>query len=160
MDPVALSKIGTRLLTSLGRKGKNRNSVACLRIAGSYFAGRYCTRQSRCLNSLLKPRIACSRRETEEKIEAQDGRCAAEAHNATAERATDEGAMISANDMSQSQARRPTRRTSLAQKKRPCRVRHPRQKKKIFANLFKHFRNGLRHTWITSANSRRSPFPK
>jgi len=41
LDPVPLSKIGTRLLASLGRKGKNRNSLACLRNAGSYSAVSY-----------------------------------------------------------------------------------------------------------------------
>jgi len=35
---VPLSKIGTRLLASLGSKEKNRNSLACLRNAGSYSA--------------------------------------------------------------------------------------------------------------------------
>ena len=43
LDPVPLSKIGTRLLASLGSKAKNRNSVACLRNAGSYSAVTYCT---------------------------------------------------------------------------------------------------------------------
>ena len=38
LDPVPLSKIGTRLFASLGRKVKNRNSLACLRNAGSYSA--------------------------------------------------------------------------------------------------------------------------
>ena len=42
LDPVPLSKIGTRLLASLGSKGKNRNPLACLRNAGSYFAESYC----------------------------------------------------------------------------------------------------------------------
>jgi hypothetical protein len=42
LDPVALSKIGTGLLASLGRKGKNRSSLACLRNAGSYSAETYC----------------------------------------------------------------------------------------------------------------------
>ena len=37
-----LSKIGTHLLASLGSKGKNRNSLACLRNAGSYSAESYC----------------------------------------------------------------------------------------------------------------------
>jgi hypothetical protein len=41
-DPVPLSKIGTHLLASLGIKGKNRNPLACLRNAGSYFAITYC----------------------------------------------------------------------------------------------------------------------
>jgi len=36
LDPIPLSKIGTRLLASLGIKGKNRKSLACLRNAGSY----------------------------------------------------------------------------------------------------------------------------
>ena len=45
LDPVPLSKIGTRLLASLGSKGKNRNPVACLRNAGSYSAVTYCIRQ-------------------------------------------------------------------------------------------------------------------
>ena len=35
---VPLSKIGTLLLASLGGKGKNRNSLACLINAGSYSA--------------------------------------------------------------------------------------------------------------------------
>ena len=39
---VPLSKIGTRLLASLVSKGEKRNSLACLRNAGSYFAGSYC----------------------------------------------------------------------------------------------------------------------
>ena len=40
LDPVLLSKIGTRfkLLASLSSKGKNRNSLACLRNAGSHAA--------------------------------------------------------------------------------------------------------------------------
>ena len=42
LDPVPLLKIGTRLLASLGSKGKNRNSLACLRNAGSYFVVTYC----------------------------------------------------------------------------------------------------------------------
>jgi len=42
LDPVPQSKIGTRLLASLGSKGENRNSLACLRNAGSYFAESYC----------------------------------------------------------------------------------------------------------------------
>ena len=43
MDPVPLSKIGTHLLASLGSKGKNRNPLACLRNAGSYFGVSYCS---------------------------------------------------------------------------------------------------------------------
>ena len=43
LDPVPLSKIGIRLLASLGSKGENRNSRACLRNAGSYLAESYCT---------------------------------------------------------------------------------------------------------------------
>ena len=42
LDPVPLSKIGTRLLASLGSKGKNRNPLACLRNAGSYSGMTYC----------------------------------------------------------------------------------------------------------------------
>jgi hypothetical protein len=42
LDPVPLSKIGTRLLASLGIKGKNRNPLACLRNAGSYSGVRCC----------------------------------------------------------------------------------------------------------------------
>ena len=42
MDPVPLSKIETRLLASLGSKGKNRSSLACLRNAGSHSAESYC----------------------------------------------------------------------------------------------------------------------
>jgi len=38
LDPVSLSKIETHLLASLGNKGKNRNSLACLRNAGFHFA--------------------------------------------------------------------------------------------------------------------------
>ena len=41
LDPVPLLKIGTRLLASLGSKGKNRNSLACPRNAGSYSAEFY-----------------------------------------------------------------------------------------------------------------------
>jgi hypothetical protein len=33
------------LLASLGSKGKNRNSLACLRNAGSYSGIRYCIRR-------------------------------------------------------------------------------------------------------------------
>src|SRR6056300_1683319 len=43
LDPVSLSKIETHLLASLGSKGKNRNSLACLRNAGFYSAVTYCT---------------------------------------------------------------------------------------------------------------------
>ena len=43
LDPVPLSKIRTRLLASLGSKGKNRNSLACLRNAGSCSRANYCT---------------------------------------------------------------------------------------------------------------------
>src|SRR6056300_322305 len=43
LDPVSLSKIGTHLLASLGSKGKNRNSLACLRNAGFHSAESYCT---------------------------------------------------------------------------------------------------------------------
>ncbi len=46
MDPVPPSKIGTHLLASLGSKGKNRNSLACLRNAGSHSAVTYCKGQS------------------------------------------------------------------------------------------------------------------
>ena len=42
LDPVPLLKIGTQLLASLGSKGKNRNSAACLRNANSYSAESYC----------------------------------------------------------------------------------------------------------------------
>ena len=35
---------GTLLLASLGGKGKDRNSLACLRNAGSYSAVTYCKR--------------------------------------------------------------------------------------------------------------------
>ena len=42
MDPVSLSKIETHLLASLGSKGKNRNSLACLRNAGFHSAVTYC----------------------------------------------------------------------------------------------------------------------
>ena len=42
LDPVPLSKMGTHLLASLGSKGKNRNSLACLRNAGSHSAVTYC----------------------------------------------------------------------------------------------------------------------
>ena len=47
LDPVPLSKIGTHLLASLGIKGKNRNSLACLRNAGSHFAESYCSFERR-----------------------------------------------------------------------------------------------------------------
>ena len=40
LDPVPLSKMGTHLLASLGSKGKNRNSLACLRNAGSHSRSR------------------------------------------------------------------------------------------------------------------------
>jgi hypothetical protein len=40
--PVPLSKIETHLLASLGSKGKNRNSLACLRNAGFHSAQSYC----------------------------------------------------------------------------------------------------------------------
>src|SRR6056300_236068 len=43
LDPVSLSKIETHLLASLGSKGKNRNSLACLRNAGFYSAESYCS---------------------------------------------------------------------------------------------------------------------
>jgi len=43
--PVPLSKMGTHLLASLGSKGKNRNSLACLRNAGSHSAVKYCLYQ-------------------------------------------------------------------------------------------------------------------
>ena len=43
LDPVPLSKMETRLLASLGSKGKNRNSLTCLRNAGFYSAVTYCT---------------------------------------------------------------------------------------------------------------------
>ena len=43
LDQVPLSKIGTGLLASLGSKGKIRNSLACLRNAGSYFVVTYCS---------------------------------------------------------------------------------------------------------------------
>ena len=36
LDPVSLSKIETRLLASPGNKGKERNSLACLRNSSSY----------------------------------------------------------------------------------------------------------------------------
>ena len=42
LDPVPLSKMGTHLLASLGSKGRNGNSLACLRNAGSYSALTYC----------------------------------------------------------------------------------------------------------------------
>ena len=42
-DPVPLSKIGTHLLASLGTKGRNGNSLACLRNAGSHSAESYCS---------------------------------------------------------------------------------------------------------------------
>ena len=44
LDPVPLSKIGTHSLASMGSKGKNRNSLACLRNAGSHSAESYCIR--------------------------------------------------------------------------------------------------------------------
>ena len=39
---VFLSKLGTLLLDSLGGKGKNMTSLACLRNAGSYSTVTYC----------------------------------------------------------------------------------------------------------------------
>ena len=41
LDPVPLSKIGTLLLASLGRKGKNRNSLTWIRNAGFYSAANF-----------------------------------------------------------------------------------------------------------------------
>ena len=49
----ALSKIGTRLLASLGSKGKTRNSLAWLRNAGSYFAETYCKWHCACICAIL-----------------------------------------------------------------------------------------------------------
>ena len=43
LDPVPLSKIGSRFLASMGTKGKNRNSLVCLRNASSYSVESYCT---------------------------------------------------------------------------------------------------------------------
>ena len=43
LDPVPLSKIGTRLLASLSSKRKNRNFLACLRNGSSYYAVTYCS---------------------------------------------------------------------------------------------------------------------
>jgi len=43
LGPVPLSKMGIHLLASLDSKGKNRNSLACLRNAGSHSAESYCT---------------------------------------------------------------------------------------------------------------------
>ena len=45
-DPVPLSKVGTHLLASMGSKGKNRNSLACLRNADSHSAVTYCVQLS------------------------------------------------------------------------------------------------------------------
>jgi hypothetical protein len=58
-DPVPLSKIGTRLLASLGNKGKNRNPLACLRNAGSYSGMTYCStsRWARCSPPPVESRI-------------------------------------------------------------------------------------------------------
>ena len=42
LDPVPLSKMGTHLLASLGSKGEKRNSLACLKNAGSHSAVTYC----------------------------------------------------------------------------------------------------------------------
>src|SRR6056300_1308970 len=47
LDPVSLSKIETHLLASLGNKGKNSNSLTCLRNAGFYSAVTYCIRPDR-----------------------------------------------------------------------------------------------------------------
>jgi hypothetical protein len=41
-----LSKIEARLLASLGSKGKNRNSLACLRNAGFHSGVSYCSVES------------------------------------------------------------------------------------------------------------------
>jgi len=46
LDPVPLSKIGTHLLASLGIKGKNRDSLACLGNAGSHSVESYCSKAS------------------------------------------------------------------------------------------------------------------
>ena len=54
LDPVPLLKIGTRLLASLGSKGKNRNSLACLRNAGFHSAVTYC--KQRVLDRVLSPK--------------------------------------------------------------------------------------------------------
>ena len=59
LDPVPLSKIGTRLLASLGSKGKNRNSLACLRNAGS--AESYCSPKSYCVSAFLQFNKHCLR---------------------------------------------------------------------------------------------------
>ena len=55
MDPVSLSKIETDLLASLGSKGKNRNSLACLRNAGFYSAVTYCSSPSKVKKNLSSP---------------------------------------------------------------------------------------------------------
>ena len=47
LDPVSLSKIETHLLASLGSKGKNRNSLACLRNAGFHSA------ETNCISKIL-----------------------------------------------------------------------------------------------------------
>ena len=48
LDPVSLSKIETHLLASLGSKGKNRNSLTCLRNTGFYSAATYCNARVEC----------------------------------------------------------------------------------------------------------------
>ena len=61
LDPVSLSKIETHLLTSLGSKGKNRNSLACLRNACFHFAVTYCSQRAS-QRALSWRRARCCRR--------------------------------------------------------------------------------------------------
>ena len=55
-------KLRTHLLAFLGFKGENRNPLACLRTAGSYFAITYCTHTetSVCVRVRVPPRSASS----------------------------------------------------------------------------------------------------
>ena len=46
--------MGTHLLASLGSKGKNGNSLACLRNAGSHSAVTYCSPKGSCVVRIPK----------------------------------------------------------------------------------------------------------
>ena len=59
-EPVPLSKVGTRLLASLGSNGKKRNSLACLRNAGSYSAMTYCRAIKLCERACTSALAGCT----------------------------------------------------------------------------------------------------
>ena len=64
MDLVPLSKIGTHLLASSDIMVNNRNSLACLRNACSYFAVTYCTdRQKRSISTTQNKQAGLSSRQ-------------------------------------------------------------------------------------------------